>query len=65
MRERRQRLEDSVGLLKNIPDVGPQGPERIRVKPIRLALRWSEEIADGGSAEPIQESQDPALLHDE
>ena len=39
--------------------------ERIGVEPVRLSLGGTEEISDGRSAQPIEESQNSTLLDHE
>jgi len=52
-------------LLQQRRDIYSKRAERVGVEAIRLSLGWAEEIADGSSAETIEESENPALLNGE
>src|SRR5450759_4053475 len=46
-------------------DIRSERPERIGVEPVVLALRRPQKISDRSSTQSVQESENPALLHDQ
>ena len=52
-------------LLQYPRDIDSQRPERVSVEPVRLSLGGAEEISHRGSTQPIEKSQNSALLDHE
>lgn len=64
-RGRGDQPETGAELLQQRGDILSQCPESICIEAIRFPLRRTQKISDRSPTQSIEESKNPALLHDE